>query len=974
MTQTFYNPNLLSESDLIRGFVARRPLLDDLLDDLRRAGRDGAAQHHLLLGQRGLGKTTLLRRLAIAVRDDAALSTIWLPLGFPEEQYNVGRLADFWLNCVDALSEALDRDGRAAEAADLDARLEALGTQPEPARALELLRSEAARLNRRLVLLVDNIDLVLDRVGDQDQEWALRRILSEEKSLTIIGASSRVLEAFYEHGRAFYDFFQVHELKGLDDNETFAVLRHLADEVDSAQVKRILDEQPARLRTLRMLTGGNPRTIALLFRIFQREGNDSDAQRDLEELLDLYTPLYKARFEELPPQAQRLVDAMALHWDPLTAGDLAEKIALPVNAVSAQLKRLEDLGVVEKAPWFGEKKTGFQIAERFFNIWYLMRASRRVRRRLVWLVKFLAAWFSEEELKTRAERLLRRGAEDEMGAERYSELSFAYAQLAPGERLRERLEHAGLRAAMADDKIRATIDFSDLPPFSLDKTQRMEKMRSLAEAVPRARADWGEIDPEEFWRLLGGSLYYDAAEKDRVVSSLGELSAERVRDLYSDLAQSERRIQGLWRRKSLVSQLYETLAAGEMADPFDWTAASVVGGPDLIYAAIGGRCSPGLGQVTPADVSRAEAVFQEMLSHPDLAAFSCNGLGNLMHHNLRRYDEAEAAFRRAIALDPKYAGPWAGLGNLLEYGLSRHVEAEAAFRRSIELDPNFADPWNGLGELLQYRLNRYAEAEAAYRRAIKLDPNFADPWNNLGNVLQYRLNRYTEAEAAYRRAIELDPNDAYPWNGLGNLLQDHLRRYGEAESAYRRALELNPSSVYPFSNLGRLYFGQNKPADAAANFQRALEIDPRRIGDKVGLLDAIRDLSSKQRETALAFALKATETLPKSDDARFVLAELLVISGQWMAAAELVTPMLADPESQASIYVRQFVSATITSGRAKDLIAMFERADAHERLRPLYEALRAVEAGSENYLRRAAREVRDVAVQIYRELVAPPKP
>jgi len=33
-----------------------------------------------------------------------------------------------------------------------------------------------------------------------------------------------------------------------------------------------------------------------------------------------------------------------------------------------------------------------------FNIWYLMRASRRVRQKLLWLVKFLEAWFDREKL------------------------------------------------------------------------------------------------------------------------------------------------------------------------------------------------------------------------------------------------------------------------------------------------------------------------------------------------------------------------------------------------------------------------------------------------------------------------------------------------------------------------------------------------------------------------------------------------
>ena len=100
-----YNPQVVPEDKFLSGFVARQPLLEDLLDDLRRAGRDGASQHHLLLGQRGLGKTTLLRRLALAIRDEAPLAATWQALSFPEEQYNVARLADFWLNCVDALSE-----------------------------------------------------------------------------------------------------------------------------------------------------------------------------------------------------------------------------------------------------------------------------------------------------------------------------------------------------------------------------------------------------------------------------------------------------------------------------------------------------------------------------------------------------------------------------------------------------------------------------------------------------------------------------------------------------------------------------------------------------------------------------------------------------------------------------------------------------------------------------------------------------
>jgi hypothetical protein len=131
LTLTLYNPDLLSKDDLIRGFVARMPLLNELLDDLRRAGKAGGSQHYLLLGQRGLGKTTLLRRFAFAITDDPELSSTWIPLIFPEEQYNVSSLGDFWANCCDALSDWLERTGKAAEAEILDERVQALGRRPD---------------------------------------------------------------------------------------------------------------------------------------------------------------------------------------------------------------------------------------------------------------------------------------------------------------------------------------------------------------------------------------------------------------------------------------------------------------------------------------------------------------------------------------------------------------------------------------------------------------------------------------------------------------------------------------------------------------------------------------------------------------------------------------------------------------------------------------------------------------------------
>jgi DNA-binding transcriptional ArsR family regulator len=476
LTVSVYNPSSLKKGDLIRGFVARQGLLEQLLEDLRREGRDGTPQHQLIIGQRGLGKTTLLQRLAYAVEDNAELGGVWMPLVFPEEQYNVASLGDFWLNCADALSDALDRRGDSAASEALDERVQRVPRKGDrrAAEALRILLQESERIDRRLLLLVDNADIILDRLT-REQEWEFRRVLSEERRIHIVGASSRFLEAIYEHGRAFYDFFQVHELKGLDESEMFSVLGHLAAESQNAGVQEVLRTRQARMRALHRLTGGNPRTVVLLFRVLA-EAPDADVQRDIEQLLDLYTPLYKARFEDLPPQAQQVVDAMAIHWDPVTAAELTELVRpLPVSQVSAQLKRLEDFGVVEKTPWFGEKKAAFQIAERFFNIWYLMRTSRRNRRRLIWLVKFLEAWFDQEELSERARGFLKCDPES-MGQERFADLALAYAQAVADKYLRSHLQWAALDAAV---KSRFGLDLGNDELFWSDGRQTEDALRAL---------------------------------------------------------------------------------------------------------------------------------------------------------------------------------------------------------------------------------------------------------------------------------------------------------------------------------------------------------------------------------------------------------------------------------------------------------------------------------------------------------------
>jgi hypothetical protein len=388
-----YNPAILSDDDFLEGFVARGDLTERLLNRLREITPKNVARHLLLIGQRGMGKTGMLRRLALGVAEDTKLSEILLPLTFREEQYNVHNLHVFWCNCLDALGDYLEKGGRHDLAVQLDldvARLESKGGDPDGNAACALFKEWCAKEGKRPLLFLDNIDLVLGGLKEQ-QQWGLRRILQERSGVVIVGASSGFLEAVTRVDAPFYEFFQVHLLERLSRTELLSCLRRIAVKRGDAgkKVINVLDSDPARIHTLYDLTGGDPRTLVLLYLLLEMNA-EGDVMDDLERLLDQATPRYKARVEDLAPQTRVVLDAVALAWNPVTVAQVSADTGLESTSISSQFDRLQKMGILEKVTLSTPAPVGYQLSERFFNIWYLMRnASRRLRNRLRWLTEFL---------------------------------------------------------------------------------------------------------------------------------------------------------------------------------------------------------------------------------------------------------------------------------------------------------------------------------------------------------------------------------------------------------------------------------------------------------------------------------------------------------------------------------------------------------------------------------------------------------
>jgi Flp pilus assembly protein TadD len=1095
-----YNPQSLSKTEALAQFHARQASYQSLMDTLR----EERPSHVLIIGTRGMGKTTLLQRVRYGVQDDPELNRRYLALVFPEEQYNVNRLHHFLLNTLDALADAMERLHNKETVKRIEREVEEIGKRtPEEIeeRVPQFLAEVGNERQTSFLLLVDNADRLFETIEDQ-QQWALRQLLSSRRDLTFFGATTQASEGIYGSDRAFFEFFKIHRLGPLMLDEVRALLLRLSENVEEKEgekgsakrrVAEWLDADPARLRTLVQLTGGNPRTTVLLFHLVL-DGLQGGAREYLEQLLDQVTPGYKGRVDELPAQAQQVLDAVALRWDPVTAMEVADDTGLETTAVSSQLTRLARQGILEKVDPGDSKKALYQVAERFFNIWYLMRASRRVRAKLRWFVEFLRVFFESGELEQMAwERIERHRS---TWREHPQEVETAFAYLFASGAPRERIEKYFLQKCKDSEALwRPFVDSMESPasggsdggdgpagaPSQIDTEAELRRAIDLDPksakswaalgvflGIPNERTEEAEdalrraigLDPEVagFWIILGMVLSRmpgrreDEEEAYRRALELDSTSPKPWAHLANLLAKTPERAA-------------EAEAAYRKAIDLDPTIAWFWNGLGDLLAKISER------------TDEAELAYRKAISLGPTIAWFWDDLGDLLAKTSERAAEAEAAYRKAIELDPMNAVFWNDIGDLLGRISERATEAEVAYRKAAELEPKEAWRWNKLGGLLAKTPERTIDAEAAYEKATELEPGCAGFWHNLGSLLAKTPGRATEAEAAHRRAVALEPTTVWFWNGLGNLLARTPERAAEAEAAYRKAIELDPKCAGIWNNLGNLLVSSlERIADGEAAFRRATELDPTGAGywGSLGAFLACRAGRPKDAEAALRNSVRfgpdeaphirnlgvllyceldqpeeavthldrAHQLRPEDPVSAAILAaslrdseraetrpqisinaarepefwdELLELCQNYPPFGKLLSGICdlvqqADPSNRfAGLYravalaqigdfprasvafedaltgdpidllslgqraIEAFLAAAVRNGRVRDCLDAIDKKEWKDAWRPIYEALRAAEAGSAVYLKRIAVEIRGPAVQILRR-IAPKLP
>ena len=477
-----FNPGTFqSDDEVIRQFVVRERELGIVLEVLRGNVDSPSCQHLLLVAPRGRGKTMLLARVAAELRKDGELAAQLLPIRFMEESLEVLDPGDFWLETLFYLAaEVARRDPACAE--ELRRTRAALAAERRGGsveeRALAALLDAADRLDRKLVLMVENLQDLYGDTGD-DFGWTLRKTLQTEPRIVLLATATGRFEGLDDTARPFFELFRTVPLHPLDAGECRRLWEAVGGEGRDAR----------GIRPLQILTGGDPRLLVIVAGL----ARDRSLRRLMEELVSLideHTEYFRGHLDGFAKVERRVYLAVIDLWRPSSAGEIAARARLDIRTVSALLGRLAGRGAIV-AEGDGAKRR-YAAAQRLYGIYYKLRRERDEAAVVRNLIHFMAAFYEGGEWTEMSGALLAEAALSPVireGVERamaeLPQLRERFAGLAPPD-----VERVSERAA-ANDEERAERRLDEIVAALLG--ERFEEVIRIASPLVDSRGGKQEM-------------------------------------------------------------------------------------------------------------------------------------------------------------------------------------------------------------------------------------------------------------------------------------------------------------------------------------------------------------------------------------------------------------------------------------------------------------------------------------------------
>ena len=236
------------------------------------------------------------------VLKEEALASAYLPVQTAEEEYSITGLRDLMVRVLELILQANPED-RMKEAVQ---SINGITDDEKAAEAaVSILREFLQKAGRKILLLMDNLDLILgDQFTDEAQVGRLRDLLMNDSFLVLVGGAPTYFREVSGYDRPLYNFFKTVHLEEFSIEELTDLLKKRAEWDGNREFLDNLAGIKPRLQALHHLTGGNPRLALMLYQLYTQSALP-EIRTALHMLLDDLTPITRPGWKGCRPNNAR---------------------------------------------------------------------------------------------------------------------------------------------------------------------------------------------------------------------------------------------------------------------------------------------------------------------------------------------------------------------------------------------------------------------------------------------------------------------------------------------------------------------------------------------------------------------------------------------------------------------------------------------------------------------------------------------
>jgi tetratricopeptide (TPR) repeat protein len=274
-------------------------------------------------------------------------------------------------------------------------------------------------------------------------------------------------------------------------------------------------------------------------------------------------------------------------------------------------------------------------------------------------------------------------------------------------------------------------------------------------------------------------------------------------------------------------------------------------------------------------------------------------MAGLSHDRCGRKEKAAGFYNQALRANSKFCKARVALA-LDKLHAGQDSSAERDFAQSVQDDPQCTEGYVNLAILQRKKgLEGNKEALSNLRRALAIDAQYLPAFNEMALLFLSEAEGNTKkldlAEVVCSQAQKIDVNYAPIYNtwGLIDLKRDKII---DAAAKFQKALELDGKMFEAYMNFARITIGFRGYQDAKSAYEKALSLRPNNFEAQLGLGVALRGLEDNAK--AQEAYEKASKMQPSRPEPYYNLG---VLYQDFLGGT-------ADEMKKARSYYEQFVS------------------------------------------------------------------